>query len=108
MHPARLLAISIPYNWITGVGVPVLLAILGVFGKKLARGGVTTGFKRQDFYLGPEFTLAAVSASLVNVFDLLKPGRAIPASREALLSNFIAGFFGLVLFLFVLSIHQDW
>ncbi len=87
----------------------MLLALIGVIGKKLARGNATSSvFKRQDFYLGPEFTLAAVSASLLNIFDLLKPTRTIPGSRGALLSNFIIGFMGIVLFMLVLSFHQDW
>lgn len=109
MHAARLLAFAIPYNWVTGIGVPVILTMIGVIGKKLARGNATSsGFKRQDFYLGPELTLAAVSSALLNIFDILKPMRTTTLSRMALLSNIIIGFMGIVLFMWVLSFHQDW
>jgi hypothetical protein len=109
MCPEALLFVNIPYTWKTGIGVPVLLALLGVLGKKLARGGgATGGFKRQDFYLGPEFTLAAVSTALLNIFDLLKPARPLPGPRDALLANILVGFSGMLLFMFVLSLHQDW
>jgi hypothetical protein len=105
MRSGRSLIGSIPFIYITGIGVPVLLAILGVLGKKLARG---KGWKRQDFYLGPEFTLAAVSAALLNIFDLLNPSRATPGNPGILLSNVIVAFLGVVLFMFVVSLHQDW
>lgn len=104
-----LLVMTIPYTWKTGIGVPVLLSLLGVLGKKLARGGgATGGFKRQDFYLGSEFTLAAVSTALLNIFDLLKPARTVPGPRDALLANILVAFCGMLLFMFVLSLHQDW
>jgi|SRR5947209_174000 len=94
------------YRYITGVGVPALLALLGVVGKKLARQG--RGWKARDFYLGVEFTLAAVSAALVNIFDLLNPSRSAPGSRAALLANVTVAFVGMLLFMFVLSLHRDW
>jgi len=108
MHAERILAV-IPYTWFTGILVPIILVILGVISKKLVRGAATsTGFKRQDFYLGPELTLAAISAALLNIFDILKITRTSPVSRIALLPNIIIAFMGFVLFMLVLSFHQDW
>lgn len=90
-----------------GGGVPIVLAIVGILGKKLARG---KGWRRADFYLGVEFTLAGVSAALASIFDLLlKPGRVPQTSdNRLLLLNFLVAFLGMVFFMFVISLHQDY
>jgi hypothetical protein len=98
---------SLEYRVTVGAGVPIVLAIVGILGKKLARG---KGWRRADFYLGVEFTLAGVAAALASVFDLLlKPGRKLQAiDNELLLLNFLVAFIGMVLFMFVISLHQDY
>jgi hypothetical protein len=97
------------YRALSGVGLPVFLAALGIFGKKLAR-GVRGGWKRSDFYLGVEFTLAAVSAGLINILDaLLKPSALAKAlDRGMLLGNIGVAIGGLFFFMFVLTMHQDY
>lgn len=97
------------YRFVSGVGLPLLLAAFGIFGKKLAR-GVSGGWKRSDFYLGVEFTLAAVSAALINILDaLLKPGTdTMPLEKGMLLGNIGVAIGGLFLFMFVLTMHQDY
>lgn len=98
---------SLEYRVTVGAGVPIVLAVVGILGKKLARG---KGWRRADFYLGVEFTLAGVAAALASVFDLLlKPGRKPQAiDNELLLLNFLVAFIGMVLFVFVISLHQDY
>lgn len=82
------------------------LAVLGVVGKKVARG---PGWKREDVYLGVEFTLAGVSAALLNIFEFLKPVRNLDAFEKKLLgANVATAFLGLILFTFALSMHQDY
>lgn len=100
--------IAIPYRVYPGLGVPVGLAVVGILGKKLTR-GAGGGWCSSDFYLGVEFTLAAVSAALLNLFDFLKPNRPLQASdTKVLLANFLVAFIGMILFIFVLSLHQDY
>src|SRR5579864_7003527 len=98
---------SIEYRVIVGAGVPLVLAIVGILGKKLARG---KGWRRADFYLGVEFTLAGVSTALASIFDLLlKPGRNPQAvDSKLLLLNFLVAFVGMVFFMLVTSFHQDY
>lgn len=98
---------SIQYRLTVGAGVPIVLALVGVLGKKLARG---RGWRRADFYLGVEFTLAGVSTALANIFDvLLKPGREPQTvDNKLLLLNFLTSFVGMILFMFVISFHQDY
>lgn len=105
MHDAGGLLL-IPYRYQTGIGVPLLLALLGVIGKKLVR--QTRGWKARDFYLGVELTLAAVSSALLNIFDLLNPDRKGTDNHRVLLSNFVVTVLGMLLFMFVLSLHRDW
>src|SRR5437899_12090195 len=91
------------FRYFTGIAIPTLLLLGGVIGKKLSR--QIKGWKRTDFYLGAELTLAAVSAALINVFDLLRPDRtAAQDNHRILLSNLIVAGLGGILFLFVLSL----
>ena len=92
------------------VGIPFFLLLCGAFAKKLVRG---SSWQRKDFYLGVEFTLAAMSSALVYIFDLIKlhatPGiidTAATMNKIAATATFIASAFFLLLL--VLSIHQDW
>lgn len=113
---------SIQYRLVVGVCVPAVLAVVGILGKRLTRGTVGS-WKRSDLYLGVEFSLAGISAAVINLFDmLLKPSReqvvaslAAQAQNQSLsvdvrlvVMNFIIGFLGLVIFMFVLILHQDY
>jgi hypothetical protein len=101
---------NLEFRLASGCGVPLLLAVLGIIGKKLTRGKGTPSWKRTDFYLGVEFTLAGVSAALINLLDLLlKPGTQIQVSDgRIILGNILTLVFGMMLFMFVLSLHQDY
>jgi hypothetical protein len=98
---------NLEYRIAVGGGVPLLLAIIGVIGKKLARR--TMGWKRTDFYLGVEFTLAGISATVSNLLSVfLKPGRDFGKLDFNMLGvNVLALVLGMLLFLFVLTLHQD-
>ena len=104
---------GLEYRIASGAGVPILLAIIGILGKKLTRGPAeegTASWKRSDFYLGVEFCLAGVAAALINLLDLLaKPGRNLQALDGKFLAlNILTVIFGMILFMFVLSMHQDY
>jgi hypothetical protein len=96
------------YRFVVGVGTPLVLTILGVLTKRIRR-GMGPGWRRSDFYLGSEFTLAGVAAALVNIAEIfLNPERPWKDSYKSLgFSNFGVGFFGLILFLFVISLHEE-
>lgn len=99
---------SIQYRLGVGIGVPIVLLIIGIMGKRLAR-GPSSSWLRADFYLGVELTLAGVSSSLLNVFDFLKPGRVShPSDAVVMLVNVTAIVFGILFFLFVLTLHQTY
>lgn len=93
-------------RYVVSIGVPVILLLAGSLAKKLTRG---PGWKQEDFYLGVEFTLAALSSSLMYVVDL---GGAPPPHPAPDVSKLVsAGVFSIVTFvllLVVLSFHQDW
>lgn len=95
------------YRYIVGVGVPFLLALLGILGNKLVRG---KGWQQDDFFLGVELTLAGLANGLVSSCELLKvatgtvDGRIIPY----VVASAVVTFFGFFIFVFLLSLHQDW
>lgn len=94
-------------TYVIALGIPVILLISGSLAKKLARG---SKWERFDFFLGVEFTLAALSSALIHIFDLVK--NASMQSQLDVMKNitttaaFIAWTFFLLLI--VLSTHQDW
>jgi hypothetical protein len=106
-----------------GLCVPAVLAVIGILGKRLTR-GTAGSWRRSDLYLGVEFSLAGISAAVINLFDLLlRPGRQAsqvaslvgqvpnqipPIDIKLVVANFIIGFLGLVVFMFVLILHQDY
>jgi hypothetical protein len=75
--------------------------------------GGASPWKREYFYLGVEFTLAALSSALLYVFDIAKdiaqgkPSGLVSWDQQlTLTASFTA--ITLCLLLVVLSIHQDW
>jgi len=94
------------YRFIPGLGVPIVVTIIGIMAKKLARG---KPWERSHFYLGTELTLAAFAAALLNLGDLIKPDAPPLANLPTLVGlNVGAAIITLILLLFVLSLHQDW
>lgn len=95
------------YRYIVGIGVPIVLAMFGVLGKKLVRG---PGWKKEDFYIGVELNLAALANGLVSSCDLLKiPTGTLPQKMVGYaVASAVVTFFGFFMFLFLLSVHQDW
>jgi NADH:ubiquinone oxidoreductase subunit 2 (subunit N) len=93
-------------RYVVSIVVPMLLLSAGSLAKKLTRG---PGWRREDFYLGVEFTLAALSSSLLYVVEL---GSNYPTAPSADFTKCVsAGVFSsltFVLLLVVLSFHQDW
>lgn len=57
------------YRFVVGIGVPLVLAAIGVLGKKVVRGH---GWQSTDFYLGIELCLAGIANGLVSSCELLK------------------------------------
>jgi len=50
--------------------IPILLLGIASLGKKVSR--TTSGWLAEDFYLGSDLCLAAVSTGLLKIFDLLR------------------------------------
>src|SRR4051794_31114606 len=87
--------------------VPAILLLAGALAKKLVR---ASGWMWQDFYLGIEFTLAAMSSGLVYIFDLVKVIAKAPGADLKDKLSYTALFLCVTffLFLYVLGVHQDW
>lgn len=90
--------------------IPMALLFCGAFAKKLVK---ASPWKREYFFLGVEFTLAALSSALLYIFDIardLSQGvqtALIPAyQRLTVTASYISITFCLLLV--VLSIHQEW
>jgi hypothetical protein len=96
------------YRLSVGVGVPLLLAAFGSLAKKLARGH--GDWKRSDFYLGVEFSLAGVSTAMVSIAALLlNPAKPFMDSEtNILIGNILAMVLGLFIFMYVISLHQQY
>ena len=95
------------YRYIVGIGVPLALAAIGVLGKKVVRG---KGWRQADFFLGIELCLAGIANGLVSSCELLKVAAGtlpIGSATYAILSAGVT-FAGFFIFIFLLSIHQDW
>ena len=90
--------------------IPIILIIFASVGKKLVR--QESGWKSEDFYLGPDLCLAAVGVGLVKIFDLLRhlpsvpPTHFMPFEDELGLSTLLmmATF---LLFIYILSEHRE-
>jgi hypothetical protein len=94
------------YRYAVGIIVPLVIVAIGVLGKKVARG---PGWEYADFYLGNELTLAGVSGTLVNFFDLLKPEQPFGMLQRKLVgANITIAILGLVLYYVALSLRQDY
>lgn len=97
--------LSHTYVVIVALLFPTLLAIAGSVGKKLVRG---TDFEKKDFFLGPDLTLGALSAGLVNLLDIAKDSHSSLTITASLF--FTSGYIAVTFFLFIviLALHQVW
>lgn len=95
------------YRLSVGFGVPVAILVIGIIGKKVARG---PGWDKEDFCAGSELTLAGVSGALVNLFEFLKPERVVFGLLEKKLlgGNIGIAIIGLLGYWFTLSLKQDY
>lgn len=90
--------------------IPVILVVVASIGKKLVR--LERGWKSEDFYLGPDLCLAAVSVGLVKIFDLLRhlpsipPAQFISFENEVALSTLLM-IFTFSVFIYILSEHRE-
>lgn len=95
--------------YLVALGIPILLLASGAVAKKLVRG---SAWQRFDWFLGVEFTLAAMSSALIYIFDLVKIASGTTNVAQDLLKKFTAtsAFIALTFFLllWILSTHQDW
>lgn len=95
--------------YVVAIVIPIILLASGAFMKKLVR---ASPWKRSDFYLGVEFTLAAMTAALVHIFDLVNQSgtatnvSSVTGGQFVGTTVFIIG--ALFLLFLILSIHQDW
>ena len=101
---------DLEYRFVIGLLVPMALAVLGILAKKISR-GVRGGWRRADFYLGREFSLAGVATSITSILVVwLKPDRAFQGKADlaALGENFTTVFVGFLLFMLIVGMHQDY
>jgi hypothetical protein len=104
-------------QYTVAVVIPIILLLTGAFAKKLVRG---SNWEIRDFFLGVEFTLAAMTSGLVYFFDLAKDiakqatneittqvnTASVVQNKLTIATAFVAVTFFLLLW--VLSTHQDW
>ena len=97
-------------RFVVALLVPLLLFLAGGLGKKLVRG--ERDWQWQDWYLGVDASLAALSAAVIHIFEITRLKQIAPTQSElydrqqAASGVFIA--FSFFMFLYVLSIHQNW
>jgi|SRR5579872_1415715 len=97
-------------RYFVALGIPIVLLLAGAIAKKLVRAST---WQWKDFYLGVEFTLAAMSSGLVYILDLVKDMSTAQGSQASLVARKLAGTGGFLavtffMLLFLLSVHQDW
>ena len=97
-------------KYVVALLVPFVLLLSGAVAKKIVRG---SGWKRQDFFLGVQFTLAAMSSSLIYGLELLKqtaPGAqpSTSATGEKLTLAWVFVALTYFLLFIVLATHQDY
>lgn len=93
------------HPYFIAVGIPLVLILIGATAKKLVRG---TGWQRQDFFLGMELALAAVSSALMHMYETaLVMKRSLAASQQdvTVAVSFIA--FSLLFLMVIMTMHQD-
>jgi hypothetical protein len=92
------------------ISIPIVFLVSGALAKKIVR---RNGWERSDFFLGVEFTLAAMSSQLIYIFDLvdLGTGGSFTISHDLMKKFAATGIFlafTFLILLFVLGMHQEW
>ena len=82
--------------------VPFLLLMIGVLGKRL----IAAQFRWRDFYLGPDFSLAAFAAGLLNLLELLNAKEGADLSGK-LVGTMIYQTVTFGIYMLVLVMHQN-
>ena len=97
------------YRFTVGLVVPLSIVVAGTIGKKVQR-GVGGGWKREDFYAGPELCLAGISGALVNLFEINKSTATVisPFERHLITGNSLIAFFGFICYYLTLSFGLDY
>jgi hypothetical protein len=101
---------DLQYRFVIGLLVPIALAALGILAKKVSR-GVGGGWRRSDFYLGREFSLAGVATAITSILVIwLKPNRVFQGRADLgiLGENFTTVFVGFLLYMLIIGMHQDY
>ncbi len=98
-------------RYVIAIGLPIVLLLIGVVSKRLARGG--RSWERQDFFLGIEIVLATISVQFVYIseFAKLTPGSSIGASSlaaEKLTASAMYIAITLLIFVIVLVTHLSY
>jgi hypothetical protein len=103
-------------RYFVAVGIPLLLILLGAIARKLIR---ATPWLRDDFFLGVDLAIAAISSGLIYTSDLLAAKQAasgcstdacrsvLATADERLVRNSSFLVIALILFLLILAMHQD-
>jgi len=97
--------------YVVGFLIPFLLLVVSSFIKKIVRG---PGWKNEDFFLGIELVLAAITSNLIYFYDVTK--EIYKTSNLSVLSSLAkrlsasTSFVCVTFFLLfvVMSIHQEW
>lgn len=98
-------------TYVVALGVPIILLFCGAFGKKIVRGNK---WKRHDFFLGVQIMLGAITTSLIRLVDIAgQPvNQAVSIDntpfRNSITATTVYLALAFVLFLVVVSTHQDW
>jgi hypothetical protein len=101
-------AAAIP-PWVPDLFIPIVILLVGALGNKLIRG--EQGWKWEDFYLGPDLCLAALSTGLLKVLELVyrnptdaSQGNLLPEDELIVVCVITVTLF---LFLLVICFHHD-
>ena len=99
--------------YVVGFIIPLLLLVVSSFIKKIVRGST---WKNEDFFLGIELVLAAITSNLVYFYDVTKSmsktstsefvALAFLAKKLSASTSFVCVTFFLLFV--VISIHQEW
>jgi hypothetical protein len=92
--------------YLAAFAIPLSLIAGGALVKKIVRGA---GWRRSDFFLGPELVLAALGAAMVYLVDVPDSTAGSYEERwEDVAVTLIFIGISFLLLLFIMSTHQDW
>lgn len=96
-------------SYVIAIIIPLILIFCGAIAKKIVRGD---RWRSSDFFLGVELSLTTFASTLLYLYDLQEINRLSSFSSQIIspkltttITFLIINFF---IFLWILSIHQDW